>query len=77
MKKFIPLLLIGALLSSISCRQADELETTVNTLNSKSISLKENGTINTTTSVNDSINLNQNINSNVANDPKDLDFQHW
>ncbi len=42
MKKFIPLLLIGALISLIQCRQADEFESNKNSvlLNDNSVSKK-------------------------------------
>lgn len=76
MKKFIPLLLIGALLSSISCRQTDELETSPNAVNSNSISLKENGIVNTNTAANDSLTV-VNLSTVEGNTPPRKDTDGW
>lgn len=78
MKKFIPLFLLGAFASFVSCREADELSfspTAVN--NSNAIPIKESNMLNASTSSTDSISINQPITNSVENDPTKKETQDW
>lgn len=76
MKKFIPLLLIGALVAAVSCRQVEELDANSNKLNATNVSLKESmmTTVNSTSS--DSLSANSLIESD-GNKPPRKETQDW
>ena len=78
MKKFIPLFLLGAFASFVSCRETEELSVSPKAVNNNNaISIKESNMVNASTYSTDSISINHLVTNSVENDPTKKETQDW